>query len=407
MDKPVHVVFVNRFAWPDESATAQLLTDLGTALASEGLAVEVVTSRLRYTGESEPLPAEEKHGGVRLRRVWTTRFGRSNLLLRACDYLTFYLTSFFCVLRHVHKGTVLVAKTDPPLLGVPLGLVARMKGAHLVSWCQDLFPEIVWPKKEPLPGKLLRALRNRSLRRGAAAVVLGEDMRSRLSGEGIPSGKLVLLPNWADGEAIRPQPTRSNPLRAEWGLADAFVVGYSGNLGRVHDYRTLLEAACALPEDDPTRFLFFGGGALRERLEAGIPAAASHRFVFRPYQPREALGTSLAAADVHWLSLAPDYDGLVLPSKLYGILAAGRPALYIGHPQSEIAGLLEHYEAGLAVAPGDSAGLVEAMNHLRLDTARREQMGCNARALFEAHFTFPAVARQWTGLLKGLTTPKR
>ena len=135
------VVFVNRYYWPDHSATAQMLTDLATGLAARGWAVTVIASRLRYDGGA-PLPPREQRDGVAIHRVATTRFGRGALLGRAIDYASFYLTASLAAWRLLGRGDIVVAKTDPPLLQIPLGLVARLRGARQVNWMQDVYPEL-------------------------------------------------------------------------------------------------------------------------------------------------------------------------------------------------------------------------------------------------------------------------
>jgi hypothetical protein len=143
------IIFVNRFFFPDHSATSQLLSDLCFFLAGKGFQVHVVTSRQLYEDPEAELDTEEEVNGVKVHRVWTSRFGRTNLLLRAVDYLTFYLSAGYQLLLLVSRGNVIVAKTDPPLISVVAWLVARLKGAALINWLQDLYPEVAvvtWPK---------------------------------------------------------------------------------------------------------------------------------------------------------------------------------------------------------------------------------------------------------------------
>ncbi len=220
--------FVNRFFYPDLSATSQMLTDLAAHLAAAGYAVEVVTSRLSYEDAAVRLAPREAALGLQIVRVATTRFGRANLLGRAFDYLSFYLSAFWHLLRAVKRGDVVVAKTDPPLIGVVAAAVARIKGARLVNWLQDVFPEVgsalgVRVLSGPAAA-VLRSLRDASLRSAAANVVLGERMAGYLTGRAIPARQLTVIHNWTDDDGIRPRAHAENPLRGEWALADCFVV---------------------------------------------------------------------------------------------------------------------------------------------------------------------------------------
>jgi glycosyltransferase involved in cell wall biosynthesis len=397
------IVFVNRFYAPDHSATSQMLTDLASALAAGGTDVFVVASRLRYDDPSASLAKSETIGGVGVHRVWTSAFGRGNLLGRAFDYLSFYLTASWKCFRLARQGDIVVAMTDPPLISVPIGWVARARGARVVNWLQDIFPEVAaelgMRSARGLGGRLLRSLRDRSLRRAAANVVLGRTMHGRLTKLGIASGKNSIISNWADGSALYPIARDASRIRSEWGLGDQFVVGYSGNMGRVHEFDTILSAVAALSAQPDIRFLFIGDGAQKASIEALAVERGLRNMEFRPYQPRELLAQSLGAADVHLVTLRPELEGLVVPSKFYGIAAAGRPTIFIGNPDGEIGRIIREAECGVCVRQGDAAGLAAAILKLRDDTVFRDRMGSNARQVFDESFDKPIATAKWRRLL--------
>ncbi len=325
------LLFLNRFYAPDVSATAQLLTDLAEGLAGEGHAVTVVTSRLLYEDPKARLPAREERAGVRIRRVWTSRFGRRNLLGRAVDYASFYLSATLALLAEARRGDTIVAMTDPPLVSVPAALVAALRGCRLLLWCQDLFPEVAEAHglafaRGPL-GRLLRALRDLSFARAERIVAIHPTMAEKLRALGVPEEKLAVVENWAPA-GIRPIPHEENPLRREWGLQGEFVVAYSGNLGRVHDPEAVIDLVRRTAGRGIT-WLFIGGGAGMEKLKRVVAEEKLPDVLFQPYQPRERLSESLSVADVHLVSLDPKFEGLVYPSKVYGIRAAGRPLLWL------------------------------------------------------------------------------
>jgi glycosyltransferase involved in cell wall biosynthesis len=407
----MRIIFINRFFSPDHSATSQLVSDLAFFLAGRGHAVAAITSRLRYDGPDASLKPCERVRGVEVHRVWSSRFGRSFLPGRAIDYLTFYLSTAWRLWRVARAGDVIVAKTDPPLVSVAGGWVAGRRGARLVNWVQDLFPEVavalgIGMNRGPLTNLLARA-RDASLRKAVANVAIGEGMRRRLLGLGADEGRVHVIHNWSDDERIRPLPAEPNPLRTEWGLEHRFVVGYSGNLGRAHEHGTLLAAAEALRGERDIVFLFIGGGTCMERLRVEAGARGLSNLIFRPYQPVERLGESLAVPDVHLVVLRPEMEGLVVPSKFYGIAAAGRPAVYVGDRAGEIAALLTEGQAGLVVAQGDGEALAGAILGLRGDAALRERMGRNARALCVARFSRRAALEQWEALLEAVAAPSR
>jgi glycosyltransferase involved in cell wall biosynthesis len=419
----VALYFINRYFYPDQSATSQLLTDLAVALADGGRAVTVITSRQNYAEPTVSYPPRGTLNGVKIVRIWTTRFGRGRLIGRAVDYATFYLSLAWTLMRIPQRGDVIVAKTDPPMLSVVAGPIARLRGAKLVNWLQDLFPEVaevvgVGPRAISGPVyRIMKWMRDRSLQGAQCNVVLGDLMAERVEKLGVAREKIRIIPNWADGEGLRPVAEIDNPLREAWGLRGRFVVGYSGNLGRAHEYLTFLEAmtnlagraegkddagsepaqhGTALPE---LAWLFIGGGALYDEFRQDVSARALKGVHFKPYQPRESLAQSLSAADVHLVSLREDLEGLIVPSKFYAVAAVGRPVVFIGSPDGEIARLLKRYACGLTVPPGDGAALATALTWLAENPDERSKMGARARHAFETAFDKPLALQAWHKLL--------
>jgi glycosyltransferase involved in cell wall biosynthesis len=237
---------------------------------------------------------------------------------------------------------------------------------------------------------------------------------------GVASDHVRIIPNWADGTTVVHIDRATNALRAEWDLGDAFVVGYSGNLGRAHEIETLL-AAIAIVEKagavetttpvgnasrrPPVLWLFVGGGALFDPLKAEVARRGLTSVRFKPYQPRECLGESLSAADVHLVSLRPELEGLIVPSKFYGICAAGRPTIFVGDKDGEIARLIARYQCGRTVAMGDGAGLARTILDLAADPGLCRQMGQRARQAFDAEFDKSIAVTRWERLLLEISGP--
>lgn len=405
MPRP-RLIFVNRYFEPDHSATSQMLGGVARGLLAEGLQVEVVTSRQLYEDAGADLPLRETRDGLRIHRVWTTSFGRAGLAGRAIDYLTFYVSCLVFLLGLLRRDDVVVAKTDPPLISLVCAVPARLRGARLVNWLQDVFPEVAGRLAgKALPAaaeRVLAGLRDAVCRGAAANVVLGERMHDHFVARGVPASRLRTIPNWADERTISPQAAATSRLREELGLGERFVVAYAGNLGRAHDHAPLLAAAELLRTDRNVHFLVVGGGAGRALLAAEVEQRRLSNFTFVPYQPQERLADMLAAADVHLVSLRRDLEGLIVPSKLYGILAAGRPAVFWGDTDGEVARELHRSQSGLSVNHDDGAGLATALLRLRDDVALRTAMGARARAAFELRYTLGRTVMQWRNLMVGL-----
>ncbi|MBF0096460.1 MAG: glycosyltransferase family 4 protein [Magnetococcales bacterium] len=400
------LLFVNRFYAPDYfAATSRLLTDLASSLAAAGYDVQVITSRLRYDTTLEPLPQRQQMDGVTVQRVWTTRFGRHALFGRAIDYLTFHLAAFWRLLWLAKAGDLVVVMTDPPLLSLSVWPIIAWRGCHLVIWNQDLFPEtaaalLPFPVGSRWLLTVLRHLRNLSWRRARYSVVLGQGMAARLQAEGVAAERVRIIPNWEDGRSIRPQARSENPLLEEWPLAGRFVVGYVGNLGRAHELETLLAAAERLADRPDICFLFVGGGAGLNRLRLWQRQHPQAHLLIQPYQSRARLLSVLGVADVHWFSLLPALEGLIVPSKLYGIAAAGRATLFIGDPQGEIPALLRAGNCGASFAVGDVEAVAEQLRHWADNPALCQQMGKAARQWFMQYQDQSIALQAWQQLIQ-------
>lgn len=395
----MRIVFFNRFFHPDTSATSQILSDLAFHLAQRGHEVHAVTSRV--PGATSNL---ETTRGVVIHRVADASAGPHSLPARALAYLDFYRGARRAARELLGPGDIVVAKTDPPLLSAALGPIASKRGAKMVAWLQDVFPEVAreygvpgmgWPL-----GSAMAHARNRSLAGASGIVAIGDRMAERVASlPGVSKDRVHVVHNWADGEAIRPVDAGNNPLRRSWNLDGKFVVGYSGNLGRVHEFDTLLGAAAALRDNDAIVFLFIGRGPRLAEVRDRVERERLGNIRFEAHQPREALAESLGVPDVHVCVLRPEFEALVHPSKLYGILAAGRPTLFVGDVGGEAANILSRTGAGLSFRTEDVAGLRAAIEMLQKDSATRRAMGEAARRAFDAHYSMKHALDRWEDIL--------
>ncbi|MDP1770526.1 MAG: glycosyltransferase family 4 protein [Nitrospirota bacterium] len=399
-------IFINRYFSPDHSATSQLLSDLAFDLASRGQDIHVITGGQLYTDPQASLLSEEVISGVKVHRVRTSRFGRARLWGRMLDYLTFYLGATWRLLRSIKPGDVVVAKTDPPMMSVCAGWAATMKKGILVNWVQDLFPEVatsldVYGMRFAAP--MLKRLRNRSLQQGRSNVVLGAIMAKRLRDEGVPSDRITVIENWADGDLIQPVPKEANPLLREWGLKGKFVLGYSGNMGHVHEFKTMIDAAERLKEETDIAFVFIGAGIARPWLEAEVAERGLPNVQFRPYQPTDRLRWSLSVPDVHFISLRPTLEGMIVPSKFYGIAAAGRPVIHVGDPDGEIARILERERCGWSFCIGEVGPMVECIRELSYTRNKATEAGQRARRAFDRQYARIHALQTWRSLLESVS----
>ncbi|MEL7096317.1 MAG: glycosyltransferase family 4 protein [Pseudomonadota bacterium] len=401
-----NIIFVNRFYAPDISATAQILTDVAESLASQGKEVIVYTSRSSYDNKSS-FAQTDQIKGVAVRRVWSTSFGRNSAIGRSIDYLSFYLTITLTLLIALRKTDLLIAKTDPPMLSVPLSVVASLKGAMLVNWLQDVFPEVAIElgvgSSWSFFAKLLKGFRNQSLRRAEMNVVIGVRMAEAIAEMGVPRERIKIIENFVNDEQITPSSEQAPELRREWGLADSdFIVGYSGNLGRAHDLQTILSTASELRDFHQIKFLFVGSGFLHQKLKREIEAQNLNNVLLKPYQPRERLPESLALPDLHWAALNPLLEGYMVPSKVYGVLSAGRPLLMIGDRDGEIGRLVDEFNFGICVSPNDIQRAKEFILSLHNDPGRKKHMGACARKVIVNRASQAIALENWRDLVESV-----
>ncbi|HYP17735.1 MAG TPA: glycosyltransferase family 4 protein, partial [Opitutus sp.] len=276
--------------------------------------------------------------------------------------------------------------TDPPLVGVLVGLAAAVRGARCAHWVQDIYPEIATQLTGQRWLLALRPLRDAAWRRAQFCVVPGSDMARALIHARLPVERIITAPNWAP-VGLSPQPEATAPaLRAAWGLTDKFVVGYSGNLGRAHDLLPLLDLAEIMREDDRFAFLFIGAGPQRTVLETSARSRGLDAVQFRPPQPRDQLAASLAVADVHCVTLRAGAEQWVFPSKLYGIAAIGRPVAFIGSGHSEIARLIRSHGLGEAFERSEMDRFAAWLRQLRNQPTLLKECGTAALAFSTGGF---------------------
>ncbi|HKB90212.1 MAG TPA: glycosyltransferase family 4 protein [Opitutaceae bacterium] len=385
--------------WPDEAATAQILVDLAEKLTTYGWSVAIVTSQ---TASDQPL--KENRRGVEIYRVRSAWADHSQLSGKIGNYFVFSLGSLGKLLDITRPGDCLVLMTDPPLLALAATIVGRIKGASVIHWLQDIYPEIAAAMK---PGNRLLAAalgplqwaRNLVWHFSTACVTLSEDMAGLVRRTGITNAHIAIVPNWAREDAVTPQIANQSALYSAWALENKFVVAYSGNLGRVHVLMPLLEIAQRLNAERDIVFLFIGDGAQRKPLEAEAKRRGLTNMVFKPAQPREKLSESLSLGHIHVVSLRQGFEDFVYPSKFYGVLAAQRPVLFIGSPTSELARTVTTLECGLVFTPDQVNEVAQALLSLKSAPSKLTAMGGNARGFFETYSGLQRASNKWNELL--------
>jgi len=386
-------VFTNRVYPPVGGATGELLKELAEGLAGDGARVVVVTSREQGAGSGErragPSKGFEVINGVEIMRVGTARFTRASHGRRAWSYLTLYPQLMWQVWK-LGKVDAVVSMTDPPMQ-VAAVVLASCRAKKKIHWAQDVYPELaeelgVIPRGGLL-ARVLRSISTWALRRQDEVVVVGRCMRERLVKRGVDAGKIEVIPNWSPVGVVSAAEVQA--MRARLGWNGKFIALYSGNIGLAHDFETLVGAAKLL-EGGGVQMVFAGEGPRLAQLRRDTAGLAHVGFL--PPQPKEHLSSFLAAADLHLVSVRSGLEGLVVPSKAYGILAAGRPIFYVGGAGSEVAGVIAESGCGVVIPNGDAVGLAEAIKQ----AARQGEQRASAPSV-----GFNDALAKWRELLVG------
>jgi colanic acid biosynthesis glycosyl transferase WcaI len=407
----MHVLILNQTFYPDVAATAQHMWDLARHLADHGHRVTALASRHLYGTSESAGDAYERIGRIEIHRVGGTSFGKGRLVQRAADFGSFYAAAGL-KLQQLPVPDVILALTSPPLIA---GLAALQRtfrtgdggrGPRFVYHVMDLYPDAaVASGLFRAGGAVDRALGRvtaHTLHSADAVIALGRDMRDRILsryGRHVRADRVHVIPPWADGRELFPLDRAANPMAAELGLRDTFNLVYSGNLGVAHDVKTIVEAIDATAGLERLRWVFIGGGNGLTHLRAHADRVRWPHVRILPYQEREVLNQSLNLADVHLVSQDPRFVGLVVPSKLFGIMAVARPTIMVGPPDAECSRILSEHDAGVVVPNGAAPQLVRTIERLMNDSQSRV-MGARARAAFDRHYDRSIACGRLTKILE-------
>lgn len=366
----MRILLLNQFFWPDQAPTGLLLEDVAVELSRHGHEATVVCGSSQYVDSSRGEPP-----AVRIVRLPSLPFSRGTPG-RLASWGSFLGFSLWHCLRS-QRYDVILAMTTPPGLSLVGALMKRWNRTRLLIWEMDLYPDVagevdILKMDSPLYRLICRVF-DWSRNQADGVIVLGECMRERLARRGVAASKIHVAENWADGTQIQPRP---------FPLGEPLRILYSGNLGVAHEVQTIHDVLLHLKNRDEYRFVFAGGGAARAQLERFCREQGIENVEFRPYCEREALSESLGSCHLGLVTLQARCTGTVVPSKVYSLLAAGRPYLFIGSPQATPARIAADHQCGWFCAPGDVAGIVSRLRELSQSPVLLREAGLRARSLF-------------------------
>ena len=399
MKSKKRIIFVNRFFYPDISATAQLLGELVFNLDEKDKEIIVVASRSAYNEAGVVFPKSQHVNGVEIIRVGRNRFNRTNYLGRLFDLFGFYLLLSVTLFKLVCASDVLICKTDPPLLLVLGGLIKKIKKCQLISWNQDLFPEVAAAYFNRFGMKLfyplLTFIRNSSLKLCDQSIVISASMKLKLQSLGV--NRIHVITNW--GKPIHTDAKKIQALKKDWNIEGKFIVEYSGNFGFVHEYETIKSTIEMLKHNDTIVFLFIGSGIHYDSLQEFVRLENLDNVIFKPYQPASRLSESLSLADLHLITFRPQMEGLVFPSKFYSICSATRPVLFIGDSRAELANIINSNDCGQCFDVGQTQQIVDYLLGVSTSAEHLDSQGQNAYNLFQQCYTLKQAQAKWQQVL--------
>ena len=366
---------------PDPAAVGQHMADAAQELARRGHRVVVMTSDRGYDDPSIRYPRRETLGGVEVRRIPLTSFGKRSIAVRLLGGVSFTIQAIARSL-FLRPLDAIVVSTAPPMASVAAVVIGALRRAPIKYWVMDLNPDqsiaLGMVRARSLMARVFDRLNRLVLRRASDVVVLDRFMAERVNRKLDVLPKLTIIPPWPHEDHLEEVRHEDNPFRHRHGLDDKLVVMYSGNHGPSNPITTVLQAAKRLTDKPDVVFLFVGGGVGKAEVDVSVgPTIRS-----LPYQPLDQLRYSLSAADVHLVTVGDAVVGIVHPSKVYGALAVGRPILLLGPEQSHVGEMIRNHDIGWRISHGDVDG-AEAMLRRIADTpvAELAAKGARARAL--------------------------
>jgi glycosyltransferase involved in cell wall biosynthesis len=373
----MHILLLNEYYPPDTSATARMAAQVAERLAQQH-DVTVVAGRPSYDPD-ETYPFALLHRTIRnhvtVECVGSTAYPRHQMRRRVSNYLSYLALAVPRALAL--RPDVILAMTDPPVAGIAGAFIARLAGRPFVYNIRDMYPDMaIGGEIVPRNAWVERweRMHRRALRQAERIIVLGDDMRDRILAKGVRPGNIVVV---RDGSsALGTMPDSNDPVVQDIRCGFPFVLLHAGNLGFYGAWATLLKAAEIFGNEN-AGLVFVGDGANRASLIEAARGLKNVRFL--PFRPAEEVPHVMMAGDLHIITVKRGLEGVVVPSKLYSTLAAGRPILVIAAPESDAARIVTAAGCGISADPDDPAAVAAAVRELRSDPARLAEMGRLAR----------------------------
>ena len=403
---PRTILIITDPYYPDEVAAGYFITKIAEGLA-QNYNVEVLCGQPNYRTRGIRAPTRETLNGVKIQRLRSTTFSNDSIPLRLINIATFALSLFFKAFATLRSRDLVLVVTTPPMLPFVARPACALRGAKCLLLVHDVFPEALSAAGLTTPSSWVSKILSRMVRSlyrwMDGIIVIGRDMQKLVSAKRGPSTKpIAIIPNWADVEEIHPTEGSLNPLLQKLGLAEKFVVQYSGNMGRTHNLEATLTAAEMLHDDPTIHFLLIGGGKKKRMVEDALQQRGLTNVTLLDYQPREQLPVSLNACDIAIIPFVSSMAGISVPSRMYNVLGSGKPILAVTEVDSELAMVVVEEQVGWVIDPDQPEKIADAIRIARAHPETLAEMGRRARCAAEEKYTLPHVVRQFDEVVQRL-----
>jgi glycosyltransferase involved in cell wall biosynthesis len=398
---------ISELYYPEETSTGYILTKIAEGLARY-FPVNVLCSQPTYSSRGVRAPSREQHNGVSIQRCPGTVLNKDVLMFRLINLVAISASIFVSAMLRISKGDVVLVVTNPPLLPFGVNLACWLRKAKCLLLIHDVYPEVLIAAgmvgESSILARVIGWFNRRLYQRVIRIIVLGRDMAdlsaNKLQG-GNPS-KIAIIPNWADLDLVSPRSRKENIMLTDLGLSNRFIVQYAGNMGRTHGIESLWQAAQKLNHMQDVHFLFIGSGAKIKWLEESIQSSGLSNMTVIGNRQRAEQPVFLNACDVSIISYVPGMAGISVPSRLYNVMAAGKPIIAVVEEDSELALVVKEERIGWVVPPGDVDGIVAAILEAHANPDCLAEMGQRACLVAETKYSFERVIESYHRLIKGL-----
>ncbi len=397
------MTIINQFFYPDVDANAQFAYDLAKGLIKKGFKVRVVCQRgLKFRRDTEEKAKNiEKINGIEIHRL-PDAFSHKNLSMKFLRHLLFYFFLFLKLLSFTSKNSKLLVISNPPFSAFIAAILKPFKQYKYFFMIQDVYPDAMASygiiKNISFTYRLLDIAEKFACKHSEKIFTLGHYMTKRINDKGISKEKIIEIPNWGF-DNLSPVKKTENPLIAEMNLRDRFIILYSGNHGTGHEFNTILKGTVELSKKyKDIYFLFIGGGARFNEIKKFRKEHPEANIRTFDYLPFEKLNYGLNLADISLVTMRKGWEGVIVPSKIYGIMAVGSPVVYVG-PESDISWTIEKYKCGFNVENGDTESFIQNIEELYQKENLRKKMGKKARKSFEENFKFEKALKKYIDIL--------